>query len=183
MRRRSLPFWLAAVVPATIAGHALAYALTGRSVSDGHHPWLAPALECSLALLTAVSLALLRRVLTEAGVFVRDLPSASVWALWPRMAAVQTLLFAAIEHAEGTPLGWPGFAMQIVLALLAACVVCHFTRLLQTCAESVARALAYAKRALCAAFLPRARFEAAPALLASLGTHRFQRPPPLAATP
>lgn len=179
--KRRLPLWVAAVVPATLGGHGLAYALAGRSVADGHHAWLAPTLECSLALLAALCLLLACGALLKAGIFTQTKIQQSCAALWPRLAVAQIALFAIVEHAEGAHVTLAGVLMQIAIALLAAYVLSLFTRLLSRCALGTQAASAYLQRLLDEV----ARYVSLPAaespafaLAVRAGTSRFQRPPP-----
>jgi hypothetical protein len=178
--KRALPLWLAAVVPATLAGHALAYALSGRSAADGHHAWMAPALECSLALLFAICSALLGTALLKAGILMHTAAERSWIALWPRLAVVQLALFIVMERAEGAHAGTFGCIMQILTALLAAYVLNLFARLLACCVKSTVAVSRYLERALhtVTSFVSRRPAPAAYALAVRAGRARFQRPPP-----
>lgn len=177
--KRPLPLWLAAVLPATIAAHALSYAATGQSMADGRHVWLVPALESSLAVLLVLAIALAGGALVRAGIFARPVVEAAPIRLWFRLALAQTALFAAIEHAEGTPVGLVGCAIQVAVALGVAVLLCAFARALAGCVragDAAARFLARIERP--AIYLTRPLSPAA-ALAAVAGTRRFQRPPPL----
>lgn len=178
--KRALPVWLAAVLPATLAGHGLAYALTGRSAAGAEHSWMAPALEISLALLAAICAALIGGTLCRAGILKRTRAERSLIALWPRLAASQLLLFALIERAEGTSAGISGSLVQILVALAAAWLLCLFARVLARCRARSQEAGAYLERMFSARFSFVSRRPAAPAyaLAVRAGRARFQRPPP-----
>lgn len=180
--KRPLPLWLAAVIPATLAGHGLAYALTGRSAADAHHAWMAPVLECSIALLVAFVLLALGSALLKAHILIHTQVERSWTALWPRLALSQILLFTAIERAEGAHVAAIGVLMQIVIALLIAYTVSLFAGLLVRCARSAYAASRYLQRMLhsAARYANRRPALVAQALAVRVGTSRFQRPPPYA---
>ena len=178
--RRPLPLWLATVVPATIAGHALTYAFGGRSLADGHHFWLAPALECTIALLAVIAMVLVGGALMDAGIAARTLAQDSTMALWLRLSLAQVILFALIERAEGTSVGLLGCAVQIAVALLAAYLLTAFGRFLVTCVRATREASRYLQRQcapLCS-FVAHEPRQTAYALATRTGPHRFERPPP-----
>lgn len=179
--RRSLPIWCAAVIPSMLVGHAAAYALAGRTVTDARHGWLAPTLECSLAVLLGVCTLLLASTLLRWGIFKRTKAERSLLELWPRLALAQLVLFGAIENWEGAHVTLLGIAAQLVTALCAAYLLSLFSRLIVRCIAGADRASRYLERLLTetVAF---AGSEPAPrsfALLACAGHSRFQRPPPL----
>ena len=178
--KRALPVWLAALLPATLAGHALAYALAGRSASGAEHSWIAPALEISIALLFAICVALVGGTLCRAGILKRTRTERSILALWPRLAGAQILLFAVMESAEGTRAPFTGFLVQILVALFAAWLLCLFAQVLAGCRARSAEAGAFLERMLAAAVIFVSRRPAAPAfaLAVRAGRARFQRPPP-----
>jgi hypothetical protein len=178
--KRALPLWLAAVVPATLAGHGLAYALTGRSAADGHHAWMAPVLEVSIALLLAACTALTVEALLRAGVFAHTPAERSWLALWPRLSVAQLALFATIEHMEGTNAGAVGCLIQVLVALVTAYMLYAFGHLLLHCARGAAAASRYLQRMLrtVTSFVSRRPAFVAYALAVHAGSSRFQRPPP-----
>lgn len=180
--RRSLPVWLAAVVPATIVGHAIAYATSGRPMGDAHHAWLAPVLESSTAILVAIALALVGGALIKARVLTHTLAERSLSALWPRMAIAQVILFAAIERVEGTPASLFGCAVQVAVALVAALLLTAFARVLAACDRSADEAGRYLERLFATAswFVGYQPPLLARTLAVSCGTRRFVRPPPQA---
>jgi hypothetical protein len=143
---------------------------------------MAPALECSLALLFAICSTLLGSALLRAGVLMHTAAERSWIALWPRLAVLQLALFALMEHAEGTHAGILGCLVQLLTAFAAAYVLCLFARLLARCRQG-ADASRYLERALRAvtSFVSRRPAPIAYALAVRAGTSRFQRPPP--ATP
>jgi hypothetical protein len=180
--KRALPLWIAAVVPATLVGHGLAYALAGRSSSDAQHAWIAPALECSLAVLAALCCALVSGALLKAGVMIHTAAERSTIELWPRLAFAQLLLFSAMERIEGTHASIAGCVMQMLVALAVAYVLALFSRLLVRCIASAEAACEYLERLACGAasiFIPRAPQSVAHALAVRAGNARFQRPPPI----
>lgn len=178
--KRALPVWLAAVLPATLAGHGLAYALTGRSAAGAEHSWMAPALEISLALLFAICTALVGGTLCRAGILRRTRAERSLMVLWPRLAVAQLLLFAMIERAEGTRAGIAGSLVQILVAFAAAWLLCLFARVLARCRKHSREAGAYLERVLAgiSSFVSRRPAPPAYAFAVRGGRARFQRPPP-----
>lgn len=179
--KRALPLWLAAAMPAALAGHGLAYALTGRSAADGHHAWMAAALECSLAVLIAMGCVLLGSALLRAGVLMHTPAERSWIALWPRLAVLQLAIFTAMERAEGSHAGILACVIQLVMALAAAYVLYLFGRLLARCRHAGEVASRYLERALLSvtSFISRRPATCAHALAVRAGTSRFQRPPPV----
>lgn len=177
--KRALPLWLAAVTPAALAGHGLAYALSGRSVADGHHAWMAAAVECSLACLIALGGALLGSALLRSGILMHTPAERSWIALWPRLAVLQLALFAGMERAEGSHAGLFGCLVQVLTALAAAYVLYLFGQLLARCGEAdpIGRYFARA-RGTVTSFVSRRPPASAYALAVRAGTSRFQRPPP-----
>lgn len=178
--KRPLPVWLAAVVPATLAGHGLAYAFAGRSAGDGHHAWMAPALECSLAILAAVVLMAIGSSLLKAGILMHTPAEQSYAALWPRLAFSQIVVFDVVENAEGAHVSIPGIVVQIAVALLVAYLLCRFACLLVRCAQNADEASRYLQRLLNAitSYVFRQPAPFARALAVHAGVSRFQRPPP-----
>lgn len=176
--KRPLPLWLAAVLPATIAAHALGYAVTGQSMADGRHLWLVPAFESSLAVLLLLATALIGGALVRAGVFARPSVEAAPLDLWLRLSAAQTALFVAIERAEGTPVGLIGCAIQIAVALGAALLLAAFARALAGCVRTGDVAARFLTRAVAAPVYLGQPFSRADVLAAVAGSRRFQRPPP-----
>lgn len=178
--KRALPVWLAAVLPATLAGHGLAYAITGRSAAGAEHAWMAPAMEISLALLFAICTALIGGTLCRAGILKRTRAERSLIVLWPRLAVAQLLLFTLIERTEGARAGFTGSLVQILVAFLAAWLLCLFARVLARCRARSREAGAYLERMLCAStsFVSRRPAPMAYALAVRAGRARFQRPPP-----
>ncbi len=179
--RGRLPLWPAAVIPATIAGHALAYAWMGRSLADGRHGWVAPALEIGLALLAGCAAALLANVLLSERATATSSES-SVVALWLRLAVAQSALFLAVEWLEGTRIDPVGFGVQIAVALIAAGVLASFARFLALCATGLCLPLRHVERRFSAPRCVRTSWAHTTvlALAASAGPARFQRPPPRA---
>jgi hypothetical protein len=154
--------------------------MAGRSTADGHHTWLAPVLECSLALLATLCLLIAGGALLKSGIFAQTRIEQSCAALWPRLAFTQIGLFAIIEHAEGTHVTIIGVLVQIAVALLAAYVLSLFVGLLARCALGTEAAAAYLQRLLgdCARYVSHDAATPAFALAVRAGASRFQRPPP-----
>ncbi|HVA29537.1 MAG TPA: hypothetical protein VNF68_15250 [Candidatus Baltobacteraceae bacterium] len=178
--KRPLPLWIFAAIPATLAGHALAYALGGRVMADGHHRWFGPLLECALALLLAVSLWLLGDVMVKARVLARDIIERNALRLWPRMAAAQVVLFLSIEGIEGTSIRWTDVAVQVLVALIAAYALGLFARVLEACARGTAQAVRYLERLRRANLSFAGREPSTQSIAATLifGTFRWGRAPP-----
>lgn len=179
--KRPLPVWIAAVVPATLVGHGLAYALAGRSGADGHHAWVAPALECSLAVLAALCCALLAGALLKAGVLAHTAAERSTIELWPRLAIVQLVMFSVMERLEGGHAEILGSLVQVLVALCVAYVLSLFSRLLVRCIAKAHAASHYLQRLLDGGtrFVSRRPSCVAHELAVRAGTARFQRPPPI----
>lgn len=179
--KRPLPVWIAAVVPATLAGHGLAYAIAGRTAGDPRHAWVAPALHCSLALLAALCCGLLVSALLKAGILTHTAIERSVFALWPRLALGQLVMFSVMERLEGTHAGLLGCAVQIAVALCAAYFLALFSRLLVRCIAGAQAASRYLQRL----FADAARYVSPQidcrvhALQACAGSALFKRPPPV----
>jgi len=176
---RPLPLWAAAILPATLIGHGIAYAAQGRSLADGHHGWIAPVFEWSLALLIALCTMLLGDTLMRAHVLAQSAAESSVLAVWPRLALSQIGLFMMMERAEGTHAGLLGCFVQIVVAFATAYVICLFARLLARCRKGSA-VNRYIRRLLSIApsFAVVEPAYVAHALAVRAGASRFQRPPP-----
>lgn len=180
--KRPLPVWIAAVVPATLVGHGLAYAAGGRSAGDPQHAWVAPALECSIAVLAALCCALVSGSLLKAGIMAHTAAERLVTELWPRLAASQLVFFSVMERAEGTHASIAGCIVQVVIALAAAYVLSLFSRLLVRCIASADAACEYLRRLagdFTSVFVSREPQSIALALAVRAGNARFQRPPPI----
>jgi hypothetical protein len=171
--------WLLAAVPATLAGHGLAYLLTGQNQADGHHAYVVPALELSAALLFSFCAATLLRALSTPRL---STIGSSLVANAAKLALVQVALFAFIERIEGYAPSPIAYLVQIFVALLAALAIAHFTRLVRRCEHASLEAGEYLRRSKAHAgrlSVRTARRSPARALTISTGTSRFQRPPPL----
>ena len=180
--KRPLPLWIAAVVPATLVGHGLAYLLGGRSVIDVHHTWLAPALECSLAVLAALCCVLVADALLKAGILAHTAAERSVLELWPRLAVGQLAMFTMMERLGGTHAGIAGCIVQIAVALCIAYVLALFSRLLVRCVIVADEASQYLQRltqAPVSFFIAPQLQCSAHALAIRAGRSRFKRPPPV----
>lgn len=180
--KRRPPLWFAVAFPAMALGHIAGYGLSGATLADGRHAWLAPALELCATALTGLAALVLVRALLRAGIFAPSKIESSVVALAPRLAVSQLVLFAAAETFEGRAITPAGIATQLASALLAAYALSLFTKLVERCIASAEEAGRYLER-LTAAPATFALVEPAPraaALFATAGTSRFQRPPPFA---
>lgn len=180
MTKRPLPLWILGVVPATIAGHALTYAITGRSMAETTHLWVAPALEGSVALLLGCALWLFGGALLRTGFVIGRLCEQETMHVWPRMAAVQTLLFVALERFEGSGVSLFGCAVQLLVALLVAHLLHRFVAMLGACERATQRAARYLERldASPLAFVGRDLYRTTIALEPLAVRRRFGRAPP-----
>lgn len=171
---------MAAVLPAALAGHGFAYAIAGRSADDARHAWMAPAMECSLALLLALVLLAAGNALLRVRALRHTAEERSFSALWPRLAASQIALFLLIESLEGAHVGARGILIQVLVAIFAAWMLTLFARLLGRLRCYGERAGRYLERLheTPFAFVPRLATPPAYALAVRAGTARFQRPPP-----
>jgi hypothetical protein len=163
-----------------LVGHAAAYALSGWTMTDARHGWLAPTLECSLAVLLGICTLLLASTLLRWGIFKRTNVERSLLELWPRLALAQLVLFGATENLEGVHITLLGIVAQLVTALCAAYLLSLFSRLIVRCIAGADQAGRYLQRLLTEAVALAGR-EPAPrsvALFACAGHNRFQRPPP-----
>lgn len=181
--KRPFPVWLAAVAPATLAGHAAAYALCACSTADGRHGWIVPVLDVSLAFLCAALLFCAGESLIEARILAHTPAERSFVPLFWRLAACQTLLFLAMEQIEGAHIDFSGVLAQIAVALIAAYMLSLFARLLTACAAGALAASTYLQRILepLASFASRCPRLRAYAPTVRFDCPQFQRPPPAAA--
>lgn len=178
--KRSLPLWIVAVLPATMAGHALSYALSWHAMADGHHNWFVPFLETAIAVTLGISIWLFAGALTRPRRHTLDLACYRTSRIWPRMAALQTALFLAIERVEGTPAGLLGCAAQVAIALIAAYLVCALASLLRACEKSAEKALRYLERltATTGSYFGREHTSAAISVPVCVRSSTFGRAPP-----
>ena len=178
--RKSLPLWVAAALPAMLAGHAAAYAWAGSPVADGRHAWFAPTLEWSAAALATICALLVATALSRSGILARTRVELSVIESWPRLALTQLLLFGAVETLEGHSVTLLAVAMQLAAAFCAACLLYLFSRLVERCIDATAEASRYLERLFAAAavFAGRELASRTVALSVTAGHSRFQRPPP-----
>ncbi len=179
--KKPFPVWIAAVLPATLAGHALAYALAGEAAADGRHAYLAPTLAVSAGLLSMIVVTLLGGVLLRAGWVAVPKGETSILNLWARLAPAQIVLFAALERAEGYAPSLLGCGCQTAVALATAAALAAFALLLRRCERGAAEASRYLERLLgkpADRYVRRAAGRYALALCTAAGTRRFQRPPP-----
>lgn len=176
---RRLSLWWLAAVPATLLGHALVYALTGRTQVDAHHAYAIPAFEYSIAVLLAFCFALLLRALS--GRVAGATHPFSWMGTWGKLAVVQVALFTLVERLEGYHVAPVAYAVQVFVALLAALAIACFTRLVHRCERAGLQASSYVRRLLTACDgldFGRPPYSPAYALTVKAGTARFQRPPP-----
>ena len=178
--RKSLPLWVAIAVPAMLAGHAAAYALAGLNAGDARHMWFSPVLEGSLAVLILTATMLLAGSFVGARIFARTQIEQSFFAVAPRLAIAQVLLFVAAESLEGAHVTFVGIVAQLLTAVCAAYLLSLFTRLLARCFGTAVEASRYLQRLLAevAVYIPRTTAARTLALFACAGPHSFQRPPP-----
>jgi hypothetical protein len=167
-----------AAIPATIVGHALAYVLTGRDQADGHHSYLLPAFECAFAVLLAFCAVRLYGALSRPRSPIAL--SSSLAVTTAQLSVVQVVIFTLAERLEGFAPTPAGYAIQLLVALLAAVAIALFTNLVQRCERSAIELSEYLHRARALRFgLQIARPQSpAYALAVSAGVARFQRPPP-----
>lgn len=178
--RRSVPLWALAVLPATLVGHALAYALMGRAIADGRHAYFVPALDLSLALLAVLGLLTLGGALLRRRVLALD-ARGSIGSYWIKLAPLQIATFTVLERSEGHGATVEACLVQIAVALFAAVLLVCFARLLSKCVRVGEAAATYLHRFLAPplpAYLHRTPVSLATALFAHAGSSRFQRPPP-----
>jgi hypothetical protein len=142
--------------------------------------WMAPALEVSIALFIAACTVFAVDALLRLGLLAHTAAERSWVALWPRLAIAQLVLFATIEHSEGTHAGLLGCAIQVLVALIAAYILYAFAHLLVRCARGAQAASRYLERIRRSiiSFVSRRPASAAYALAVHAGRSRFQRPPP-----
>ncbi|MEO6991091.1 MAG: hypothetical protein ABI346_03485 [Candidatus Baltobacteraceae bacterium] len=179
--RRSLPVWVFAALPATLAGHALAYVVTGQSAADGHHGYLGPLFAWSATTLLTVCSVLLAGALTRSGAIAHLRMEPSAGRLLLRLGPLQVVLFWGLERAEGFSPSLLSYAAQLLVALVVALALAYFARLFARCVHAARDASVY----LCRRFdfvLP-SRLAFAPiaagyALKVRAGESRFERPPP-----
>lgn len=178
--KRSLPLWAIAALPAMLAGHAAAYAVTGSPMTDGRHAWFAPAAQWSAAVLATMCMAMLASALSRCGLLTKTRIELSIAESWPRLAIAQLVLFGAVESLEGHSVTFLALAVQIAAALCAACLLYLFGRLVERCIDGAGEASVYLERFFiqAAAIAERALAPRAVALFVSAGHSRFQRPPP-----
>lgn len=168
--------WLPAAIPATLLGHGVCYALTGRVQSDGHHAYLVPALQYSAFLVASLCVLRLYSALGAEKVRSRLL---RLDELWLRLSFAQILLYVTVESLEGFSISAVALVAQIAVALLAALALAGFSRLVSRCEQAAIDGSRYVAR--CTATPLHIFFNdrsPAYALRIAAGTARFQRPPP-----
>lgn len=169
-------WWLLAAVPAAIAGHMVAYALTGRVQNDAHHAYLVPALQYSAFLCAGLGVVRLYLALGA-----QRMPSRLLRLdeLWLRLCVAQILLYIAVESLEGFSVSALAIFAQVAVAFLAALALAGFSRLVSRCEQVAIEGSRYLARSAVTA-LPIFFNDRSPAyaLRIAAGTARFQRPPP-----
>lgn len=180
LKRPSLPLWIAAVLPAALVGHGIAYAWIGASAADSAHAWVTPTLECSVALLVALCCGLLASALLRVGILAHTATERSVAGLMPRLCLAQLAVFIVMEQAEGSHASLLGCLVQVLVALVVAYGLALFSRLLVRCYAGACAASRYLERRLRtpSVFLAHRPLCIAHELAAHAGSARFQRPPP-----
>jgi hypothetical protein len=163
----------------TLVGHVVTYLLEGRTLADGRHGYFAALLEFVFAAVAVYGVVLVARAMSaNKDRRVRHTPSLHV--LWMTLAALQVGGFALLESAEGNAPDAAGWAVELIVALVAAVGVALFLGFVEGCILAIA-----------ATYLRRvrsdrgARLRVAPAasslqLMVCAGIHRFKRPPPIA---
>ena len=173
--------WIASIVAcATLLGHVVAYALEGRTLTDGHHGYLAPMLDVVLASAFLGCAVILGRAVTSQRARRMDaLPPLPL--LWLIVASFQTAAFAALELLEGKAPDALGCGVEVLMALLVAVAIKLFCRVVERCARAMlstyARRLHSSGASTRRPLLP--PVDAALSLAVRVGVHRFKRPPPL----
>lgn len=178
--RQRIALWWFAVVPATLFGHVFAYALGGRTATDAHHAYLAPLLESSLVVLTAVVGASLASALVRARGLALELETRTS-TLWTRLFPAQLALYLLLERAEGNGITLTGIAAQILAAFAAAVLLVAIVHVLDRCeraAEHAASFIARDRSVRPSHYVTRTSNAPAHALAIRAGVARFQRPPP-----
>ena len=171
--------WIAGVAACgTLLGHAVAYALEGRSLADGHHGYFRPMLEVVLASALLGCLLIVGRAITSQGLArVHALPSFP--RLWFIVASLQIAGFATVELLEGNAPDALGCGVEVLMALLVAVAIMLFCRVVERCAQTIR--YAYAQRLQSSGGSTRRlplRIDAARSLAVCAGVSRFKRPPP-----
>lgn len=176
-----VPLWIAAAVPAAVAGHTWLYAICACGNDGAAHTWVLPAFRLSLALLTALCAVLLYAALTGSAWLTVGRIERSGGPLLCRLFLAQTLFYAAAERAEGNTPALLGVALQLVVAIAVAVLILGFARVLDRAAAHVRSFAAYLRRHTPADVRFSIEFQrqrpAMPAGYAA-GYARFQRPPP-----
>lgn len=175
-----LHVWTIAAVPAMLAGHALAYALTGQNLADGHHGYYVGLVLYSTVLAALYGALAVTRALTGAGCVapVND----SFAATWLKLCLAQVSLFVIAEGLESYVPPLAGFIAQIAVAAIAAAIITIFAQFIERCERSYRDAAPYVRRRLereNGIRIGRLPVGLAFALSVRAGQSRFQRPPPL----
>lgn len=172
--------WVAGVAACgTLLGHAVAYALEGHSLADGHHGYFRPMLEVVLASALLGCALIVGRAITSQGS--RRMPALPPFPrLWFIVASLQIAGFATIELLEGNAPDALGCGVEVLIALLVAVGIKLFCRVVERCARAIL--YSYAQRLQspgASTRRPPIPVDAARSLAVCAGVHRFKRPPPL----
>ena len=179
---RALPLWGFAVLPATLVGHALAYAFSGRTQTDAAHVYFVPALDLTLAALFVACLVSLGGAFLRRRHFALNADE-SIGSSWMKLALAQMTLFTALELLERHPPTPPAYAVQLGVTLLAAALLYSFAGVLRKCASAGIAAQTYLRRLVSQPDGLRVRNDGpcfAVASHAHAGRSIFKRPPPFA---
>jgi hypothetical protein len=164
----------------TLLGHALTYLLEGRTLTDGRHGYFALLVEIVFASVTLSGVVLVVRALrTREDRGPREMPSLAV--LWPVLATLQVVGFAALESIEGTAPDVAGWGLEVAVALVIAVGVALFLGFVERCVLGIATMYVARERSHRSVLTFRAATVRSPLqLTVCAGIHRFKRPPPIA---
>jgi hypothetical protein len=173
--------WFAGIVTGgTLLGHAVAYALEGRSLADGHHGYFAPLADVAVASALLGCALVAGRAIASRGVRHHALALPRLPQLWVGVASLQVAGFAGLERLEGNAPNALGCGIEILIALFVAIAMTLFGRVVEQLAQSIVSAYAPRLRAPCfATGRSAATVDAARALAVRVGVRRFKRPPPI----
>lgn len=176
-----VPLWIAAAVPAALAGHTWLYAICACGHDAAVHAWVVPAFRFSLAVLTAICALLLWAAVSGAEWLSVGRTERVVAPLLFRLFLVQTLFYLAAERLEGNAPTLLGILLQLAVAIGAALLVAAFARLLDQAAERVRAFAAYLRRCpqRAAELVLEFHRSFTVAVDEAVGYARFQRPPPI----
>ncbi len=164
----------------TLAGHAVAYLLKGRTMDDGHHGYFSALLAVAIVAVFLCSIvALIRLVAVPGNRAQRRAPSFLVFSV--ALATLQVAGFAGLEFFEGNTPDLIGCGIEALIALaIAAFVWCFIAVAERYVAPILTTYLRRAQNACHAISRLSADFvQPPPRLAACAGMCRFQRPPPI----